>query len=167
VPKNNLDAGSYVTVSSVDLNGTAFSLANGIYSPASNQNISGPLIWNVAGAGIIPSFTYTNTNAYPKYQGFYSLPDTIHKNSGLAVTLSGLANTDTAYFSITDGTHTVTQNFNASTASITFSASSLAPINSTPSIFILCTKNNIQTFSSKNFNFCTNNYYHKTVKLVP
>lgn len=163
----NINPSSFVKVTNASLNGDIFKFYTYDYSDSINLYTHGPTYWSVTGLGTIPTFSYFDNDASPKYTGFYSLPDSIHKNQNLVIPLTGLSGTDTALITLTDGTHSVTKSFIGTSTSVTFSSTNLSPFNvvTNGQLSVLCTKNNIQTFGGKNFNFATCAYFYKTISI--
>jgi len=159
---------SYVKVSSISLNGVEFKY----YSPGYEDSIFSattiPSTWSVVGLGVIPSFTYTNNNPMPTYSGYTSLQDTIYKLQLNTIQITGITGSDITTVSVLDGGNgKVTQTLASGTTSVNFSASSLSSliVGNNAGISIVCVKNNVQTFSGKQFNFPFTYLVNKTIDI--
>jgi len=166
VPVTTNTITSYVKVTSLSLNGICFKY----YSPGYQDSIFSattiPSTWAVVGLGVIPSFTYINNNPMPTYTGYTSLPDTIYKSQQNTIQITGITGSDETSVSVLDGGNgKVTQTLALGATSISFSASSLASlmIGNNAGISIICVKNNVQTFSGKQFNFPFTYLVNKTI----
>lgn len=127
-----------------------------------------PATWVVSGLGSIPSFTYTNTDSFPAYTGYASLPDTIYKNQPITIQMTGIGPADEVDVIIYDQSglpgHAVSQTLVAGATSVTFPATALASLNvGQASIDVDCIRNHVQSLGSKNFNF-QNSY--QLVKMI-
>jgi hypothetical protein len=157
---------SYVKVGSLSLNGVEFKFYSTFYEDSISSASTIPSTWAVVGTGIIPSFTYTNNNPMPTYSGYTHLPDTIYKSQQNTIQITGIAGSDITTVSVLDaGTNTTTQTLASGANSVTFSPSALAAlaVGNNADINITCVKNNIQTFSGKQFNFPINYLVNKTI----
>ncbi len=150
----------YITVNNVNLNGVNLKCYSNGYFDTTLSSTTLPNIWNVVGLGIIPSFTYTNNTPMPTYSDYNFLPDTIYKSKQNTIQITGITGSDVTTVYVIDGvTGEVTQKLSSGATSVSFSASSLASLSSgitpgtTSIVRVVCIKNNIQTFSGKNFNF--------------
>ncbi len=92
------------SVTSVFMNGTQFPYnSSGMsYFDSTSALTFPPATWNVTGAGIIPSFTYTNNDAIPTFTGTSSLPVTIDKTQNLVIPINGLSGCDQIRVSLND-----------------------------------------------------------------
>lgn len=127
-----------------------------------------PAAWSITGAGVIPTFTYTNNDAMPSGPSGGSLLGniTVNRNQSLSISLSGNHGADQAIVTVTDSANKQTSVFiSAAASSIIIPKDSLSKLNSCSngSITLSLLKYNAQTFGGKPFLFATcfqmiNNY---------
>jgi hypothetical protein len=119
-----------------------------------------PATWNITGAGSIPSFTYTNSDASPLGPtgfGFDTL-SLIHRNQPLLISLVGISGADQAIVTVTDSANKQISVFiSATSLSITVPKDSLSKLNrcSSATISLILIKYNSQTLGGKPFLFAS------------
>ncbi|MFI5141115.1 MAG: hypothetical protein ACHQII_02055, partial [Bacteroidia bacterium] len=164
VATNTLNTSTYTKVNNVSLNGTFYKFYSYQYQDSTGNIASAPYMWVVSGLGAIPSFTYTNNNAFPALAGYSLLPDTIDRSQQTIIPMNGLSNSDTTRVIITDCLmHAVKLSLASNATSVSFPAFTLSALSASNNpnntsgfsgyITIRCTKNNVQTFGGKYFNF--------------
>jgi len=140
---------------------------NNYYLDTTNMLSVSPTAWQVVGAGVIPSFTYTYTDSVPSYTGYALLPDTIYRSQNLNLQINGVSHGGVISVLIMDGAGFATsdqtfQQINSTSANntIVIPSSSLAgfiPLSTSHAAgsLQLTIGNNItqQSFSGKSFVF--------------
>ncbi len=162
---NNPIVGSLVNMGDVTLNGTTFqhngfSVAN-MYKDSTSLTYNTPLNWNITGSVSVSSFSFSNTNPYPVYTGYSSVPDSFNISSNVSIPLVSYSGSDEieTYF-ISSGAAPITtsiQHITGSPSSLNFTVSDLSMIgvSSNVSLAITFYKNNMQTINGKQYNFRT------------
>ncbi|MHB8260781.1 MAG: hypothetical protein ACYDCN_06215 [Bacteroidia bacterium] len=84
---------TFSTVGSVSVGGIKFKLQtiNNQYLDSTDMLSISPAVWQVMGAGVIPTFTYTYTDSVPGYTGYALLPDTIYRTQTLNLQINGVS----------------------------------------------------------------------------
>ncbi len=149
------------TVNSVYMNGVRFKFDASSKQYADTTYLLPsfpPANWVVNGAGSIPSFTFSNTDALPVYTGTASLPATVSKAQNLVIPITGLSGCDQVGLELKDNTGRSTTVYVAGNAtSATFIKDSLVNltncINATLNLTLI--KYNAQNLGGKNIMFGT------------
>jgi hypothetical protein len=149
------------TVNSVSLNSNQlpYNSSNNNYSSFTTTSLGfPPAAWVVNGAGIIPSFTYTNTNAMPTFTGLSSFPSSVSRSQNLVIPIIGASGCDQIQVQVNDSTNKTTSIYVAGgSTSVTILKDSLTKLNNcmSGSISISLIKYNQQTLGGKSFLFGT------------
>jgi len=133
-----------------------------------------PTTWQITGASVIPTFTFTNNDSLATYTGYAALPDTIYKNQNLNLQINGVSGADLIEVLIMDGyssspPHMFTKYTTTISANNTISipSSSLSGMTSSTSfsgsMAIYLQKYNNQTISGKAFRFISQKQVGKNV----
>ena len=157
--------GSLLDMGNVSLNGTTFQ-KNGFsvqnyYKDSTTNTYNTPHNWVITGSGSVPSFSYSNTTAYPIYTGYTAIADSFVVSSGITIPLTNYSGADMVevYFSSisSPAANTSIQKLTNSPTSLNFTASDLSIIGSgkTVALIINFYKNNVQVINGKNYNFRT------------
>ena len=169
-----------VTVDSVKLNGMPFMYfsSEALYYDTSGfftgnaQAITYPYTFKIVGNNGIPSFTYIENGPFPSYTGYANIPDTIYKNTGVTIFLTGITNADVVSIDFNDGTsasgHEIGQQLSTPIpASINFSASSMSQFNvtNTAQIEITLNKMDVKNVYGKPMLFSTTYNFTKTLSV--
>lgn len=162
---NNPTVGSLLDMGNVDLNGTIFKKnsygATNMYGDSTSSTYNTPLNWIVSGSSSVTSFSYSNTNSYPVYNGYTSIADSFVISNNISIPLNNYSGSDEieTYFvtSTNPVTNTSIQNISSSPTALNFTNSDLniIGINSNVTLVINFYKNNIQTINGKYYNFRT------------
>lgn len=150
----------------VSLNGITFKV-NGLgitnqYSDTTTTNqYTIPHNWVVTGTASVPSFSYSNNNAYPVYADYAVLSDTFDVSSGLTIPLTGYNGVDEitvllmAFDSNFNMTYVPLKTYAANITSIYFSNNELSNLGGFETLYLTVTfyKNNIQTINTQAYNF--------------
>jgi len=170
-PTQYFNLSSYVDIDSVVLNSVRLKWSNYWYTD-STHSISYPnAIWKVYGKNGIPSFTYTNTDVMPDYSNYNEMPDSINKQTGITVPLTGISGYSEATVIISDGSgqlgHTVSKVLANGSSSVSFTPSELINIDITSygDYYVILKKDNVKKISSQDFNFINQCQFHKLVVL--
>ncbi len=97
---------------------------------ANNLQLDNAIHWKVAGAGILPSFSFNDTIFFPSYIG--ALPSIVDKNAGLNLLLdtSTVKGADSVRIYIDDGGNNIVQKtFSATAGNIQIMPSDLSVLN--------------------------------------
>ncbi|MGZ4086576.1 MAG: hypothetical protein ACXVPD_03885 [Bacteroidia bacterium] len=162
--------GEIVSAGVVSLNNITLKIAQGFYTDSTGNFQPSPHVWKTTG-GVIPAFTFTNTNVYPSFTGFTAWPDTIVKSQNLTLNLNGLSGADQVRLYIFSNTNSANSQITgaspAPAASISWVSSSLNALSTgtTATIQMEVYKNNIQTVNGELLNFRTTSVYLKTVSV--
>ncbi len=165
----NYPVGIFLNAGTVSANGVVFKNNFGYYMDTTYNFIPSPPCTWIASGNAIPSFTYTNTDAFSTYSAYTTWTDTISKSGGLTLPLTGIINATEAriYVSVTGATTTAATGtvILSSSSSYNFNASALSSLSTatTAGIQIDFYRNNIQTINGKKMNFRNVTSYIKTV----
>ena len=149
------------TVNSVSLNSTQlpYSSSSNNYSTFTTTSLRfPPAAWVVNGAGIIPSFSYTNTNPMPTFTGISSFPSSVSRSQNLVIPITGASGCDQIQVSVNDSANKTTSvSVAGGSTSVTILKDSLTRLNNcvSGSISISLIKYNQQTLGGKSFLFGT------------
>ncbi len=166
----SLNPSSFVKVNQAELGSVIFKFSTYDYVDTTFNLSFTPLTWKINGLGSIPSFTFTNTNSFPAYSGYASLPDTVHIGTQITISITGITGADQVIVAIWDGSnllgHTQSQVLGTG-SSVTFPASSLSSLNATNSGMLVVSgkKNNVQNVGTLPMNFTTNYQLSKTISI--
>jgi len=122
VPTSMFDGSTAVRVDSVKMDGIP--LAFGVIGDSSYVDTTGfssgvshivtcPYTYAVIGKNGIPTFSYTETGPFPQFDTSTVIPDTIHKNTGLTLSLQGIGYADNVLVTIHNIGQTVTKTFSS------------------------------------------------------
>ncbi|MGZ3865819.1 MAG: hypothetical protein ACXVC6_10845 [Bacteroidia bacterium] len=178
-PNGLVNGAPSVPVDSVSLNGNSMWYGGGTYYDTASWSvfhnpplpINYPYTFKVVDDSCIPSFSYTENGPYPTYTGASNLPDTVHKNGDLVISLAGSSNYDFISVSIDDGSNlgtghsTGVQPDPPFPSSVTIHASDMS--NFTPGnkaiLQFSVSKINKKTYSNKTMDFATS---YNLIKVV-
>ena len=157
--------GSLLDMGNVSLNGTTFQ-KNGFsvqnyYKDSTSNTYNTPHNWVITGSGSVPSFSYSNSTAYPIYTGYTAIADSFIISNGISIPLTNYSGSDIVetYFSSisSPAANTSIQKLTNNPTSLNFTASDLSIIGSgkTVALIINFYKNNVQVINGKNYNFRT------------
>lgn len=154
----NFPVGTFLNMGNVSSNNVTLKNTFGYYLDSTYSAQSSPFAWQISG-GAIPAFSYTNSAGFSTYSGYTSWPDTLSKNAGLTIPLSGITNATEAQIYISSIGST-TPAFTGSliigsNGYYNISSSSLSSVSTTTnaSIQIDFYRNNIQTINGVKMNF--------------
>jgi hypothetical protein len=170
-PTQYINMSSYVTVDSVVLNNVRLNWNNYWYNDPTGSISFPPSTWKVYGNNGIPTFTYTNSDPMPLYTNYNEAPDSINKQTGITILLTGISDYNEATIIISDGTglsgHTASKIIASGSTSTSFSPADLSNLNSVPygDYYVILKKNNVQKLSSKDFNFVNQSQYHTAIAI--
>lgn len=138
------------------------------YADTTNSISIVPTTWQIAGAGPVPSFTFTNNDSLPTYTGYTSLPDTIYKNQTLNLQVNGVSGADNIDVSIyNSSTSSVIYKTKAPVSSnntVTFSTTDLSTLLSgNTSLVVSIFKHNYQHSGNVTYSFATQYEINKQV----
>lgn len=154
-----LDMGQ-VFLNSIIFQKNAWSVAN-MYKDSTETVHNTPHNWIVSGSLSVPSFSFSNTNAYPIYTGQAAIADSFVVSGNVSIPLTNYSGSDEVetYFvtSTNPVTNTSIQYITGSPTTLNFTSTDLSVIgpNSNVSLVINFYKNNYQTINGKTYNFRT------------
>ncbi|MGZ3863311.1 MAG: hypothetical protein ACXVPN_12895 [Bacteroidia bacterium] len=182
IPQNNWIFGSINTTTyggTVNLNSTRLKYYGSIpglvfyIDTTSALNLIYNNSWQVSGANGIPAFSYAATTGWGIYNGYSSLPDTIHRTQDNIIILNNISGADSVCVNINDGSGTsghsyTTAKVGPTTTSITIPMAKVTGLNNTAngtltiSLFKFAP---LQTFGGKKFIFVKDLEFKKIVEI--
>jgi hypothetical protein len=160
---NMWDPTSLVDAGNVSLNGVSFGkhLSVPYYYRDTTATITfnPPHVWSITGTGRIPAFTFINTNTYPVFNGYNSLPDSFQISLGATIPVNNYSNVDEieVAFQTQGGNSIANKYFLGNVSTIQFSASELNAIGVSKNNTLIITfyKNNNHVINGNNYVFRT------------